>query len=240
MQNKFSLFILFFSCLILKVNGQETDPIIENEETEKRLVKLTGVIISKIDTMAVSGAHIIIPAANTGTVATQAGFFDINVYTGDSIVFSSVGFKKAHFVVPTDNEKEVITIIVEMVTDTTMLAIVDIYPFPVGEAFDEAFLSIETPNPENNPLNKTLADKTIAQMFRDAPMSAEDNHQYFLNLHANKTANRFQLNDWRYANPLMNPLAWKSFIGSIKRGDFKKSDLPKSVYKNNSSFDPSE
>ena len=58
------------------------------------------------------------------------------VLVGDSIVISSVGYQRQHYIVP-DHSSEYLTIVIEMVQDVTFLREIEITPFPTEEVFKD-------------------------------------------------------------------------------------------------------
>ncbi|MEL7006156.1 MAG: carboxypeptidase-like regulatory domain-containing protein, partial [Bacteroidota bacterium] len=82
------------------------------QEEDHRVVQLTGVVFGKDSTRVVPGVHVYTPKAGRGTTTNPYGFFSLPVLEGDSIVFSSVGFQKAHYIVPEHREDHSIQIIV--------------------------------------------------------------------------------------------------------------------------------
>ncbi len=140
------------------------------------------------------------------------------VLKGDSIVISTIGYTRQHYIVPGD-EGESITVVVELTADTTFLPIVEIFPYPTEELFKEAILALELPEQLGKD-SPNMGEDVLARMFRDMPMDGSMNHSYYMNQQFHQMHNRFS-NPY-YNNPLLNPLNWAKFIKSIKNGDLKK------------------
>src|SRR5690606_23184728 len=118
---------------------------------------------------------------------------------GDKIVISAIGYKKQYYQVP-DTEKDNLTIIVELVTDTTYLEAVEIMPFPTEELFKEAVLALNLPM-EEEVNNQNLNDELLALMLQTTPMSGAANHRNYIN-------NWIQYQNDGFGprpNPLLNP-----------------------------------
>ena len=51
-------------------------------------------VIDADTTVAISRCHIINKTQNIGTISDESGFFTVTANTGDSIVFSSIGYER--------------------------------------------------------------------------------------------------------------------------------------------------
>ena len=185
---------------------------------EDRIIQLSGVIVGDDSISGVPGVHIYVPKVGRGTTSNLYGYFSLPVLVNDSIVISAVGYKKQHYIVP-GNQGPNITVIIELLQDTTYLPTVEVFPFPTEELFKEAILALNLPIDEyaNSPY---LGDEVLAAMLRNMPMDASSNYRYVMEQQFYQMHNRYS-----YQDPLMaitNPFAWAEFIKSIKRGDLKK------------------
>ncbi|MEM7548822.1 MAG: carboxypeptidase-like regulatory domain-containing protein [Bacteroidota bacterium] len=204
-------FFLFFSLLVLVENisfGQSSRPVIQ----------LSGIIVGEDSTSGVPGVHVYVPRAGRGTSTNIYGYFSMPVLAGDSVVISSVGYVNQHYKVPA-NQGENITIIVELVTDTTFLNEVQIFPYPTEQLFKQAILAMNLPINEYEQ-SPTLGPEVLARMLQNSTFDASTNYKYY----TEQQFNRLHLkNTYQNAQTaLLNPFAWANFIQSIKNGDFKK------------------
>lgn len=182
------------------------------------VIQLSGLVLGEDSTSALAGANIYVPTAGRGTSTNRYGYFSMPVLPGDSVVFSSVGHKRQYYLVPKD-QKESLTVIVELSMDTTFLPAVEVFPYPSEEVFKEAILALKLPDEDQYAhMRKNLADDLLARMFEAMPMDGSMNHRYFMN----QQFDRVQYGSGPRPNPLLNPFAWAEFIKSIKRGDYKK------------------
>lgn len=184
---------------------------------KSNVIQLSGLVLGEDSTSALAGANVYVPTAGRGTSTNQYGYFSLPVLPGDSVLFSTVGYKRQYYLVP-ENQKESLTLIVELDTDTTFLPAVEVFPYPTEEIFKEAILALKLPNQEQYAnMRENLAEDLLARMFEAMPMDGSMNHRYFMNQ---------QFDRVQYAgprpNPLLNPFAWAEFIKSIKRGDLKR------------------
>lgn len=184
---------------------------------QSSIIQISGLVLGEDSTTALAGANVYVPNAGRGTSTNQYGYFSLPVLPGDSIIFSSVGHKRQYYLVP-ENQKEAMTVIVELSTDTTYLPAISVFPYPTEQVFKEAILALQLPDEDQYAnMRENLADDLLARMFQAMPMDGSMNHRYFMNQ---------QFDRVQYAgprpNPLLNPFAWAEFIKSIKRGDYKK------------------
>lgn len=203
--------------VVLLAAGFSNNAFAQQQQQKKRVIQLSGVVIGD-DSTSVSGlpgVHIYVPKAGRGTTTNHVGFFSLPVLVGDSIVVSSVGYQRQHFIVP-DNAPEYQTIVITMVTDATLLRELVVLDFPTEEVFKEAVLAMNIPL-ENGIDDKNLNQELLALMLKTTPMDGPQNQRYYLSQWANSSTDRFQ----PVTNPFLNPFNWVKFFNSLKK-DKKK------------------
>lgn len=182
------------------------------------VVQLSGLVLGEDSTSALPGVNVYVPAAGRGTSTNQYGYFSMPVLPGDSVLFSTVGYKRQYYVIP-DQQLESMTVIVELATDTTYLPAITVFPFPSEQVFKEAVLALKLPHEgQYANMRDNLNEDLLARMFEVTPMDGSMNHRYFMN----QQFDQLQYGNSFRPNPLLNPFAWGEFIKSIKRGDFKR------------------
>jgi hypothetical protein len=184
--------------------------------SQKRIVQLSGIILSSDSVNGLPGAHIYIPKAGRGTTSNNTGFFSMPVQIGDSVVITSVGYVRRHYIVP-EAAPEFWTIIVEMREDVTHLPEVVIVPFPTEEVFKEAVLALNIPMNENGVDKSNLNAELMALMVRTTPMDAAQNYRYYMNQYPGSIQNKFM----PVTNPFLNVFNWAKFLKQLK--DNKKN-----------------
>ena len=177
----------------------------------KKVLQFSGIILGEDSISGLPGVHIFVPKRQDGTTSNYMGFFSLPVLVGDSIIFSSVGYKQFHYIIPDTDEKQM-SRVVEMVTDTTFLEDrVVVWPFPTEEVFKEAVLALNIP--EDQSISEThLNQDLLTLMMRSAPMTAEANYRFYMD-------DMIYQNQYRYSmrpNPFLNPFNWAKFIKSLK------------------------
>jgi hypothetical protein len=184
-------------------------------QQQKRVIQLSGIVLDTV-TGPIPGVHVYIPKAGRGVTTNGVGFFSMAVLVGDSVVISSVGYKRRHYIVE-NSEKEFMTIIVPMVEDITFLREIVITPYPTEEVFKEAVLAL------NLPTDKAIDEKNmnaelLALMVRSTPMDGPLNQRYALNQWASSQNDRYM----PQTNPFLNPFNWVKFFNGLKKDKAKK------------------
>lgn len=176
----------------------------------RHVIQLSGIVLGEDSVSGIPGVHIYVPKAGRGTTSNRVGYFSMPVLEGDEIVVSAIGYEKQFFKVPS-YEKDNLTIVIELVSDTTFLETVEIMPFPTEQIFKEAVLALNLPIEEYEYQN--LDEELLALMLRTVPMDGMANHRYYMDNY-----NQYQLD--RYAgprpNPLLNPFNWAQFFRSLR------------------------
>ncbi len=179
---------------------------------KRHVIQLSGIILSEEDTTrGLPGVHIYVPKAGRGTTTNNLGYFSMPVLAGDEIVISAIGYEKQYYKIP-PSDKESITIIVEMVSDTTYLQEVTIMPFPTEEVLKEAVLALNLPE-ERRVAEENMSAELLALMVETTPMDGAQNARWYLNNWAAYQGDRFGPRP----NPLLNPFNWAQFFKSLKK-----------------------
>jgi hypothetical protein len=184
---------------------------------QNRLIQLSGVVLGEDSISGLPGVHVYVPKAGRGTTTNHVGFFSLAVKVGDSLVISSVGYERQHYIVPHD-APEFQTIIVQLVQDATYLREIVVMDFPTEEVFKQAVLALNVPLDQTNIDSKNLNQELLALMLKTTPMDGYQNQRYALNQWANSANDKFQ----PVTNPFLNPFNWVKFFNSLKKEKKKK------------------
>jgi hypothetical protein len=183
---------------------------------QRRVIQLSGVVLAADSATSVPGVHVWVPKAMRGTVSNRMGYFSMPVLAGDSVVFSSVGFVKQHYIVP-NHTADFLTLIVEMVEDVTFLREVTITPFPTEEVFKQAVLALNLPLDNNAYDRRNLNAELLALMMQTTPMDGNLNYRYYIDQYAGSVNDRFMPR----TNPFLNPFNWARFFRDLKQNKKK-------------------
>jgi hypothetical protein len=185
---------------------------------ERQVLVLSGIVVDGKNSDPLPGVHMYIPKAGRGSTTNVEGFFAMSVMAGDSIVISSIGYKKRYFFVPKD-KVESYSVVIEMTEDITNLPIIEVFPYPTEELFKEAFLALDLPDEEKmEALRENLNQQIMTRLALTAPMDAKMNYRNQMMNDVYRMENRNFMPNIQF----LNPFAWARFFKSVKRGDFKK------------------
>lgn len=180
-------------------------------QSKRRIIQLSGFVTDSAANV-LPGVHIYVPKAGRGTTSTHAGFFTIPVLVGDSIVISSVGYKRTSYIVP-DLPKDSWSVFIELAPDITLLNEAVVMGIPTEELFKEAVLAMNIPMNDTNLDPKSLNAEMIALMSRTTPMDGAGNYKYYIDQWSNSAGDKFR----PIYNPFLNPLNWARFIRDLKK-----------------------
>lgn len=180
-------------------------------QNQRRIIQLSGIVLGSDSSSFIPGVHIYVPKAGRGTTTNSVGFFSMPVLVGDSLVISSVGYQRQHYIIP-NSAREYQTIIITMVEDITFLKEIEIVPFPTEEVFKEAVLALDIPLDQQLD-QKNLNAELLALMLKTTPLDGPQNQRYSLDQWAAYQNRTYQ----PVTNPLTNPFNWVKFFNSLKK-----------------------
>jgi hypothetical protein len=193
---------------------------------DNKFITFTGFVIDGTNDEPLPGAYIINERAGRGTLTNDKGFFLINVFPGDSIIFSFLGFSKQYHIIPRD-VMLTYSAVVELSQDSKMLKEVKVYPFSTEEEFKLALIQMELPDArERANMDENLSRENLDRAMAMQGMSADANYRYAMNQQIMNIQKRGSIT----TNPLTSPFAWASFIKSIKNGTFTNNAYKKGDY----------
>ncbi len=175
----------------------------------RKVVQLSGIVLGEDSVSGVPGVHIYVPKAGRGTTSNRVGYFSMPVLEGDELVVSAIGYQRQFFKVP-QTDRDNLTIVIELVTDTTFLETVEIMPFPTEEILKEALLALNLPLNERE--YESMSQDILALMLKTTPMDGGSNHRYYMDNWVQYQNDRFGPRP----NPLLNPFNWAQFFRSLR------------------------
>ncbi len=189
----------------------------------KKLVQLSGVIVTGDSLSPVPYTGIMIKHSNRGTVSDFYGFFSVVAQPGDEIEFSSIGYRKITYKIPDSLNENRYSLIQILNRDTILLSMAVIYPWPTKEQFKQAFLDLKIPDDDMAHARRNLALEQMRDESERIDMDGSMNSKYVLQQRQSKLYYAGQLPP----NNLLNPIAWAQFIQAWKEGKFKSKDKDK-------------
>ncbi|MBC8485941.1 MAG: carboxypeptidase-like regulatory domain-containing protein [Bacteroidetes bacterium] len=205
--------LLFIFLLCFCLHGLLHAQVDENE-----LIQFSGIVVTADSIKPVPFTNIVIKNTWRGTVADYYGYFSFVARINDTVVFSSVGFKKGKFVIPDTISSNRYSLIQVMTSDTILLPQTVIYPWPSREQFKEAFLALDVPDDDYERARKNLNAAKLKEMAASYPMDGSMNYQYSMQLYQDKL---YYIGQTQPIT-ILNPFAWAQFIKAWEEGKFKR------------------
>jgi hypothetical protein len=192
------------------------------QKSNENIIQINGVVMTADSLRAVPYVTVAVKNKNRGVESEYNGVFSIVCYKGDTLEFSSLGFRPKEFVVRKDLQGQFFSVIQLMVQDTFYLPETIIRPLPSKEGFDYAFTHWHIPNDQYEMARKN----TDAYMLRAlAATLPKDGHEAQSVLLAQQARDAVYYGQQKPMN-ILNPLAWAEFFDAWKRGDFRKQKNP--------------
>lgn len=193
---------------------------------EKKYITFSGFVIDGSNDEALAGAYVINERAGRGVFTNPKGYFILEVFPGDSILFSYLGFKRHFHIIP-KNVGLNYSAVVELSIDAKMLKEVKVYPFRTEDEFRTAFLEMELPNAnERDIIEKNFSSENIKRLAANQAMGAGGNYRYAMDQQLMHLQAQRQVT----MNPLTNIAAWSNFIRSVKSGALTDKSWKKGSY----------
>lgn len=205
------LIVLLFSLLACGINAQE----------EKQVIQFSGVVVTEDlngDILPLPYTNVSILNTSRGAVTEIDGFFSLVAETGDTIVFSRVGFDSVKKVIPDTLTNYFYSWYQVMSKGNILLPEAVIKPWPSKENYRIEFLAINVDNEMRQLAEANLAQRVIDELIYTIPQDGKESYNYLV---------KEQFEDYRTAGQfkpqqIFNPAAWAEFIKAWKRGDFKR------------------
>ncbi|TXC76912.1 carboxypeptidase-like regulatory domain-containing protein [Luteibaculum oceani] len=207
-------FILAFAfCLFTTFVGAQV-----SEKNPENVIQFSGVVVTADSLRALPYTNILIVNKGIGTSTDYYGYFSFAAELGDSILFSSVGYKRAYYQIPdtlTDNKYSIVQV---MNSDTVYLTETVIYPWPTPDEFKEAFLALNVADDEIARAQKNLDPRVLYKRMLEMPMDGTANYKYQMQ----QIQNRLYYAGQAPPIQLLNPFAWAQFFKAWQEGKFKR------------------
>jgi hypothetical protein len=189
------------------------------DQRERKVVQLSGIILNADSTDAVPGVNIYVPKKGRGTSSGRFGYFSMPVLEGDSVVFSFIGLKRQTYKVPENMNDDRISLILTMELDEIALEEIEVMPYPSEKEFKEAVLAMSVVDPMTIS-GSNMSPEMLLRAAEMMPASGNENFRYFQQGLMQQNQDLYGPRPLR----LLDPFAWAQFIRSIKRGDLKRRD----------------
>lgn len=200
-----------------------------------RYVQVDGIVIDESGS-SIRYVNIISKMIRRGTETDQNGMFSLISAPGDTILFTSVGYKPGYIIIPGIINGPAYSIDIEMRTDTIYVGSVLVLPWKTYEEFKRAVIEFNPPEEEllkNMEANLAIIER---QIYTNLKITPEAGYRYAMQQEAERviTTNQTPVNN------LINPFAWAKFIDGLKNGLLKNKKSDKKKKKSNKGDDNSK
>lgn len=190
------------------------------------VIQFSGLVVTEGD----DGDVIILPYTNIGIVGTSRGtnsdmdgFFSIVAKKGETVRFTSIGFKDVDYTIPDTLSRQMYSYVQIMSEDSLLLPEAVIYPWPDRDYFKYEFLAIDITDDLREKADENLAKEVLDELRYSIPADGRET----VGLELKQNARNFQYVGQTKPQNIFNPLAWKKFIDAWRNGDFKNKDKKK-------------
>jgi hypothetical protein len=205
------IYFLLVSVFLLGINDLSAQ--------DDNLIQFSGVVLDADSLLPIPYTSIIVMNKKRGTSTDMNGIFSFVAEKGDSLKFSSVGFRTEYFVIPDTLTVQRYSWIQILATDTVLLKTHMVYPWPSKEQFRQEFLNTRIPEDDLDRANRNLAQAQMRDQMRNMPMAGGGaNFKYEQGFRNEATYYQGQYPSWS----VLNPVAWAQFIDAWNKGEFKK------------------
>lgn len=199
----------------------------ESMKDELQAIQFSGLVVTE----GASGepeplpyTSIAIKGTSRGTVSDQFGFFSFVALSGDTVVFSRIGYRTVEKVIPDSLQIDRYSWQQIMTTNDYLLPEAVIFPWPSREHFKYDFLAIDISNELRQKAEENLAQNVLEELRYTIPVDGKETYS----LELDKQQQEYQYAGQFKPQNIFSPVAWKQFIEAWRRGDFKKKKKKKS------------
>lgn len=183
------------------------------QQSPKNVVQFSGVIYDADSNSVVP--YVNIRLKNQTYSANYKGYFSFVCHEGDSLVFSSVGYKKVTIIIPYHLNERKFTAIIKLKSDNIMLPMVRVFPWASTDEFKKDFLTMKFADDDVEIARKNLSSESLRTLVASLPRDGQENNSLSFNNNHNALMNKTGVQ----VNPLLNPVAWGALIRQISEGD---------------------
>lgn len=215
---KRTLSILLLAFAFVTIQAQTQNQPRPKPAVNDSLIQFSGFALTADSLMGVQYAHItVLNRSKHVAYAGVDGFFSLAVHRGDTLYFTSVGFKPSVYIIPSSMTGDKYSVIQLMTRDDLHIPEIVIYPW---DDFRRAFLDLRLADDDMERARKNLERERLAEAGQRLEADGAEASKNYMRANSTKTYYYRQAPQQN----LFNPLAWAEFIKAWKRGDFKKKD----------------
>lgn len=195
----------------------------EGKAQENELIQYSGYTLVKDGDSIRPASFIFVrnKSRNSGSYSKPDGFFSIVAQRGDTIIFTSIGFKKSTLIIPDNIRSPKFTANQIMIRESTKLPETIIVPWKNIDELKQAFLDLKVNEDDLVIAYQNLQMERWEKLRQTLPMDATESHRYTL---INQNQNNLLQHGITPMNNLLNPVAWYQFINMITNQKKKKKE----------------
>ena len=202
----------------------------QQPQQEKPLVQFTGIVHNA------DSAKIIVPYVNITNAATHKtitasnyeGYFSFVAHEQDTLIFTCVGYATTRVVIPADVKNKSYTIPVMIQPIIINLPTFHVFPWATTDEFKKDFLALKVADDDLEIAKKNVSRTTLMALVATLPRDGQEIQDALYQGLNTSIENSHSLTP----NPLLNPLAWGSFINEITQGDKARANANTTNYDN--------
>jgi len=187
-------------------------------QTNLKLVQLSGVVVATDSLIPVPFVNVYVQGTSRGTLSNWTGVFSLIVVAGDTVRFSALGFQTEKFVVDKAITQNMLSIKIEMKTDTVFIQKVTIYPWPSQEDFKQHFLALNVDDPLTDIAIENIQNALASDLVLYMPMDGNEMTDRLLRAYGKSFYSAGQM---PYMG-IFNAFAWAQFFKMLKENKKKK------------------
>ena len=199
-------YIFLFAALVVSATAQTS--------IDKKIVQFSGVVYDVDSNSVIPYVTLANTTSGKAYVTNYKGYYSFVAHEGDSIVFSSLGYKKATVVIPKNLKEKKYTAIVKMKSDNIELPVVRVFPWASTDEFKHDFLTMKFADDDLEVAKKNVKKAMGDGMSFGVPMDGGEIQGLTFNNQHIGLSNKNMVQ----TNPLLNPLAWAAFLKQISEG----------------------
>lgn len=187
-------------------------------QQQKPLVQFSGVIYDLDSNNVVPYVTLRNQTAKKSYSANYKGYFSFVAQEGDSIHFTSIGYKKIDLVIPSNLTDKKFTLVIKMQSDNIQLPMVRVFPWASIDEFKKEFLTMKFADDDLEIARKNVSRQSLASLAANLPRDGRENVGSAFNYNHIGLTNKNMVQ----TNPLLNPFAWAALIKQISEGNKNK------------------
>ena len=187
-------------------------------QQQKSLIQFSGVIYDLDSNTVVPYVTLRNQTSKKSYSANYKGYFSFVAQEGDSIHFTSIGYKNIDLVIPTGLRDKKFTVVIKMQSDNIQLPTVRVFPWASVDEFKKEFLTMKFADDDLEIARKNVSRQSLAALAANLPRDGGENAGTTFNNNHIGLGNKNMVQ----TNPLLNPFAWAALIKQITEGNKNK------------------